>query len=426
MARPGPAGAASHRATGSAEAHLMHIAFVTCELNRGEELYPGGLATYTFNVASGMRERGHPVTVFLSGSRDLTFDFKGLRVVESRPRLPTVLRPLAAFLQRRLPATTERVARSLALRRSIRSTHRQAPIDVIHYSNWKATGLFRLSLPSVLRISSYDPCFDNNPRSLHLDKRLSWLTESICIRRFERIFGPGDHLAAIIERDLRLPRRIDILPTPFRASQTTSGTSFRQPGKHLVVYAGTISRFKGAELLLALIAHYLERHSDTVFLLAGKCGTIDGRSVRADVDALVQSHPDAVLYRPHLERDELMAAFAQSDAVLVTSLVDNFPNTALEAMSRKAIVIASDTASLGTLIEDGRNGFIVRGRDVGHWADRIRETVADLPSDRKAGIRLRMEETLQGFSIAHALDRLEAYYQEAIDIQGSNPTRPKS
>jgi glycosyltransferase involved in cell wall biosynthesis len=426
MSLPGTADAATHRATVPAEEHLMHIAFVTCELNRGEELYPGGLATYTYNVASGMRERGHHVTAFLSGSRDRTFTFKGLRVVESEPRLPTVLRPLATLLRRKLPATTERVARSLALRRSIRHTHRQDPVDVIHYSNWKSTGLFRLSLPSVLRISSYDPCFDNNPGSQHLDKRLSWLTERICIRRFAKVFGPGDHLAAIIERDLRLPRRIDILPTPFRASTTTSGTTFRQPGKHLVVYAGTISRFKGAELLMALVSRYLERYSDTVFLLAGKCGTSDGRSVRADVDALVQSHPDAVLYRPHLGRDELMAAFAQSDAVIVTSLVDNFPNTALEAMSRRAIVIASDTASLGTLIEDGRNGFIVRGRDADHWVDRIRDIVANLPSARKDSLRHRMEETLQGFSIEHALDRLEAYYQEAIDMQGSKAPRHKS
>lgn len=392
----------------------MHIGFVTCELNRGEELYPGGLATYTYHAASGMQQRGHRVTIFLSGSIDRVFEFRSLRVIESAPHAPSWLGPLRRFLNRRFPMTTERIWRSYSLRRSIRGLARKEPLDLLHYSNWKATGLFRVSTPSVLRISSFDPCFDNNPGIRHLDKRLSFYTEQICIRRFRRVFGPGDYLASIIERELKLRNRIDILPTPFQKTAAASGADFRVPGKRLVVYAGTISRFKGAELLFELLRFYLGKYDDTVFLLVGKFGTLCGRSVEGMVGELIRQHPDSVTHRPHLERRELMAAFEQSDAVLVPSLIDNFPNVVLEAMSQQSIVIASDTASLGSLIRDGETGFLVKGRDPEHWADRIRDVLLLSLEGRLKQIRTAMSQAIEAHTMQRALDTLEEYYRQSL------------
>lgn len=392
---------------------LMHIGYVTCELNRGDELYPGGLATYTYHVASGMQERGHRVTIFLSGSHDRIYQFRSLRVIEIAPQAPKWLGPLCGFLNRRFPMTTDRVWRSYSLRKAIRHLAGIEPLDLLHYSNWKATGLFRVSTPSVLRISSFDPCFDNNPGIRHLDKRLSWYTEQLCIRRFRRVFGPGDHLASIIEKHLKLRNHIDILPTPFKETPAAPNADFRTPGKRLVVYAGTISRFKGAELLFDLLSLYLREYDDTVFLLAGKFGTLGGRSLEGMVGELVRHFPNAVTHMPHLERSDLMAAFEQSDAVIVPSLIDNFPNVALEAMSHQAIVIASDTASLGTLIRDGENGYIVKGRDVEHWVHRIR-FVLQLSEDKLHQLRAAMSEAIDVHSMQRSLDTLEEYYSRTL------------
>lgn len=392
----------------------MHIGYVTCELNRGDELYPGGLATYTYHAASGMQDRGHRVTIFLSGARDRSFEFRSLRVIECAPMVPKWLGPLGRFLSRRFPMTTDRVWRSYALRRSIRDLAEKDPLDLLHYSNWKATGLFRVSTPSILRISSFDPSFDNNPGVRHIDKRLSWYTEELCIRRFRRVIGPGDHLASIIEKELKLRRRIHILPTPFRETEASPDADFRQPGKKLVVYAGTISRFKGAELLFELLRIYLRKHDDTVFLLAGKFGTLDGRSVEGIVGELLCQYPDAVTHRPHLARQDLMAAFEQSDAVLVPSLIDNFPNVVLEAMSHHAIVIASDTASLGSLIRDGENGFIVKGRNAEYWVDRLRHVLLHMTEEERRLMRTSMANAIEAHSMQRALDTLEEYYRDAL------------
>jgi glycosyltransferase involved in cell wall biosynthesis len=399
----------------------MHIGYVTCELNRGDELYPGGLATYTFHAASGMQGRGHRVTIFLSGSRDREFEFRSLRVIESAPVAPVWLLPLRKFLNRRFPMTMDRVWRSYALRKSIRSLASKEPLDMLHYSNWKATGLFRVSTPSVLRISSFDPCFDNNPGIRHLDKRLCWYTEELCIRRFRRVFGPGDHLASIIEKELKLRNPIDILPTPFKETPAEPDADFRVPGKWLLVYAGTISRFKGAELLFDLLRRYLRTYDDTVFLLAGKFGTLSGKSVEGVVGELLKEFPGSVTHKPHLGRHELMAAFEQSDAVLVPSLIDNFPNVVLEAMSHQAIVIASDTASLGTLIRDGENGFIVKGRDADHWVERIRDVLLHQSEDRLQRMKASMSASIELHTMQRALDTLEAYYRQSLTTGKSIP-----
>jgi glycosyltransferase involved in cell wall biosynthesis len=392
----------------------MHIGYVTCELNRGDELYPGGLATYTYHVASDMQERGHRVTIFLSGSRDRSYQFRSLRVVESAPHPPKWLGALGKFLSRRFPMTSDRLWRSYSLRKSIQRLAGIEPLDLLHYSNWKATGLFRVTTPSVLRISSFDPCFDNNPTIRHLDKRLSWYTERVCIRRFRRVFGPGDHLASIIERDLNLRNGIDILPTPFKVTPADPDAVFHVPGKRLVVYAGTISRFKGVELLLDLMSLYLREYDDTVFLLAGKFGTLGGRSVEGMVGELIRQYPDNITHRPHLSRSQLMAAFTQADAVLIPSLIDNFPNVALEAMSQHAIVIASDTASLGSLILDGENGFIVKGRDPRQWVERIRYVLLHLSDDSLRQMRTSMSRALESHSMQQALDTLEEYYHRSL------------
>ena len=391
----------------------MHIAFVTPELLRGEQLYPGGLSTYTFNTATVLKSLGHDVTIFLSGASDRDFEFKGLRIIERKPRVPLLLRPVNYLLKPWLSDGLERIWASLTINHTVDKFLSILNIDVVHYTNWKAIGLFRVSHPSILRISSYDLLWDNNPGNRHIGKRfIQWL-EKKSIRRFEEIIGPGDHLAKFIEQDLGLKRPIELLPTPVdiklnnrgdRSIKTNSGS------RKKVLYAGTVSKIKGAELLFDIIRSYLAQYDDTDFIIAGKPGIVNGASCKASLQELSNMFPDRLQYHPHLERSLLDTAYASADLIIIPSLIDNFPNTALEAISNGTFVLASDTASLGTLLKDEINGFVMKGRDSEEWIGRIRSILFDLREEDRDAMCKQMQASLEEHGKEHAIELLVSVY----------------
>ena len=392
----------------------MHIAFITPEFLKEDKLYPGGLSTYIFTAASGLIGRGHRVTVFLSGHQDRELDFQGIRVLERKKRIPERLSFLHNKLSKWIPQSYDRIMSSWSLRKFIREETARDPVDILHYTNWKAIGLFPAEGNSLIRISSYEKLWDNNPSNDHLDKRLTRKIESMSYAKFCHIIGPGDYLARRIVTDLRLSGTVDILPTPFSPSVGMSDRDFRKPGMKLVVYAGTISRIKGAELLFRIIREYLGRHQDTFFLLAGKSGNINGTGCEKELASLSAKFPKHFAHYPHLDRADLMAAFSQADAVLIPSVVDNFPNTALEAISNGAIVIASDTASLGSLIMDGQNGFILEDREPEEWISTIRKVLFGLGPEKIEKMKLSMKDSLLPHETGHAVEELEKYYTRII------------
>lgn len=393
----------------------MHIAFVTPELIKGDTLYPGGLSTYTFNTAKALMQRGHFVTIFLAGTSDRVFDFMGLRVVERRPRIPWFLKPVNMLLSRWLSDGLDRCWSSLTINNTLNEYITKERIDVVHYTNWKAIGLFRVAHPSLLRISSYDTLWDNNPANQHLGKRFVHWLEKKSIRRFEHIIGPGDYLAQHIEKDLRLKHPIELIPTPvsININQTRQPKNTEQVRKK-ILYAGTVSQIKGAELMFALIRQYLGSYQDTEFVVAGKAGVVRGKSCKQELESMAREFTGIFTYHPHLDRSRLQIEYADADLVIIPSLIDNFPNTALEAMSNGTMVLASDTASLGSLLKDGQNGFVMHGRDVKKWIEKIRHILFTLDEDRKNEIRKAMSDSLLEYVPENAIGKLLAEYEKLL------------
>lgn len=388
----------------------MHIAFVTPELLKDGKLYPGGLSTYIFTVSLGLMEKGHRVTVFLSGEKDRDLDFHGISVIERTPKVSYLLSLAEKLLKKRLPISMDRFIRSWSINRVVKAHIDRDEIDILHYTNWKSIGLFRLDRNALLRISSYEKLWDNNPGNVHLDKRLARYLEAVSIKRFRHVIGPGDYIASYIENDLDLPVPIEILPTPVIKYDASCDFNLDVHGKKLVLYAGTVSKIKGSELLFSIIRKYLDAHDDVVFIVVGKCGTSNGHSCSDDIGILTSQYSGSFIYHPNLERSKLMSAFKQADAVLIPSLYDNFPNTALEALWQGAVVIASDTASLGALIRDGHNGFIMKDRDPMHWINRLREVLFSVDASTREKMRMRIRESLSDYEYDTAVSRLEQYY----------------
>jgi glycosyltransferase involved in cell wall biosynthesis len=391
----------------------MHVAFVTPEFLKDRKLYPGGLATYIFVTAKALMDRGASVSVYMLSDRDEVFDFEGIRVVGVLRRIPLLMRPIAKLVSKRAPAAVFAATASWSINSLIRRHRRRQRIDIIQYTNWKSIGLFRLRKGALARISSYERLWDNDPSVDNLDKKLCRWLESTALRRFRVIIGPGEHLASIIERDLKLAEAIRIVPTPVGRLIKPSKRSFREKGRRLVMYAGTLSRIKGVDLLLQTADICLERHADIDFLVVGKIGRSDGKSVKPKLDSMSKSHPGRFIHFEKLEKTDLMAAYSQADLVVIPSLIDNFPNTALEAASQGTLLVASDTASLDSLLTDGENAFVVHSRSPEAWAEAIGKALHLHPNEAEA-MRREMRRRLRVHEPDITVQRLWSVYEDLL------------
>ena len=124
------------------------------------------------------------------------------------------------------------------------------------------------------------------------------------------------------------------------------------------LWAGTFSIRKGA--------HYL--------LEAGRAGpsgrpaTLQVFGAQAIPARLLQPAPEGVAFCGSIPRDQLMAHYAASDALLFPTLCDGFGMVATEAWSRGLPVIMTDRAGASDLLRPGANGLLIRAGD----ADAIR------------------------------------------------------
>lgn len=136
-----------------------------------------------------------------------------------------------------------------------------------------------------------------------------------------------------------------------------------------VLYVGRVSVEKGLDDL----AHAFSGVEGATLLVVG-----DGPYRRE----LEERTGGNVVFKGFLEGGELSAAYASADIFVFPSKTDTFGNVVLEAMASGLPVIVTDRMAPRELVEEGRNGFVVRSRD------EMRERIALLLRD--AALRKRM------------------------------------
>lgn len=79
----------------------------------------------------------------------------------------------------------------------------------------------------------------------------------------------------------------------------------------------------------------------------------------------------AVRHVPRVEQKDLADVYGATDVFLLPTRYDIFGMVLLEAMHFGRAVLTTRNGGSETLIEDGKNGFILDGGDAGAWAGRI-------------------------------------------------------
>ena len=135
----------------------------------------------------------------------------------------------------------------------------------------------------------------------------------------------------------------------------------------VVLFAGRIQPLKGADLAVRCLAEL--DPSVTLVLVGGPSGP-DGESELGRVHALVDdlgvgSRVRFVEPQPH---GRLATFYRAADVCLVPSRAESFGLVALEAAACGTPVVAAGVGGLRSIVDDGRTGFLVRGREPAEYA----------------------------------------------------------
>jgi D-inositol-3-phosphate glycosyltransferase len=145
----------------------------------------------------------------------------------------------------------------------------------------------------------------------------------------------------------------------------------------VMLFVGRIQPLKGLDVAIDALAR-VERQ-DTMLVVVGGPSGAEGELEAAKARALVAQHglEDRVLFVPPQPHHLLSTYYRAADVCVVPSRSESFGLVALEAAACGTPVVAAAVGGLRTLVQHGRTGLLVDGRDPAWFAASIDELLAN-------------------------------------------------
>jgi D-inositol-3-phosphate glycosyltransferase len=163
--------------------------------------------------------------------------------------------------------------------------------------------------------------------------------------------------------------------------------ALRVPERPMVLFVGRIQPLKGADVAVRALGSLARR--DAHLVIVGGASGRDGDRELAKLNQLVASlgldgRVTFVAPQPH---HLLSTWYRAADVVLVPSRSESFGLVALEAAACGIPVVASSVGGLRTLVDHGRTGFLVEGRDPLVYARHVDELLSNPRLANAIGLR---------------------------------------
>ncbi|MBN2070997.1 MAG: glycosyltransferase [Candidatus Krumholzibacteriota bacterium] len=399
----------------------MRIGLVTPEYVTEKRSFDGGLANYLYRLSLSLVKLGHQPVVFTLSDQSgviISDDIEVHRVEAGKISAACRIRGLMSLGRER--QALKLMHQSRLLNDEVSRANGEKKIDIVQYASYRSVGYHRVAaVPGVIRISSYQKLWDRayhgeNIRAKHLSAQR--LEEKTLESAFH-IFGPGRFLAREIEKDIGT--RVRVIETPFilECHEYDASVADAISGEYLLFF-GSIGVLKGAAVIAVILEQLLGNYPHLRFVFAGKDMGIDGRSAEEHLRKMGGRYSDRIVFTGILKHPQLYPVISGAAAVVLPSLIDNFPNSCLEAMAHGKIVIGTRESGFEQLIEDGVNGYLCRRGDSSDLFDTIDE-VLRLPEEKKITIGKAARISVERLHPDRTVTGLVEYYREVIaDFEG--------
>ena len=348
-----------------------------------------------FQAATGLRERGHDVTVISRPDETLErrcgefgVDFVGLRM---------------------------RNQFDLSSARKLRTLIRERDAHVIHVHKGVAHALALAALWS----SPGPALVVNRGVSFPLD---IWNRGKFRTRRVDRVVTVCEQIRGIVIKSAKLPAEkviviyagtdIDLFDPERWDRRAFRGEKNIPADKFLIAQVG-VRDWKGWKDVIDAIADVARSHSEAHLALIGCRDGSEAAVVNDYANARgVREYVTAVEYRT-----DMPSVFASCDLVVDASWAGTgITGTIREAMAMQKPVIATDCGGNGELVSSRDVGWLIPRRDVKALTQAIREAIDD--GERAATVaRNARRHVVRRFSKELRISKLENLYSSILDLR---------
>ncbi|WP_237228580.1 glycosyltransferase family 4 protein [Rubinisphaera sp. JC750] len=351
----------------------MRIALVTPEFPT-EDSYSGGLANYLGRIAPALSEQGHDVHIFTkSHVANEILDYRGVQVHRVIPLWDHKMRldRLDRFVPRSHYAPYQDLKAAWSLHRRWKREHQGQPFDLVQLTNVLAVGWFfrkETSVPVVMRLSSFRPAWDTAAGvTITSSVKARWWMEKKVIQATRHLYAPTRFVARLTE-DNYGTGHVRVIETPFYQEEPELDPTLYEQycrGRRYILFFGRKTQMKGVHLLAAALPAVMKQHPQMHAVFVGSSATApDGSTMDDYIRNVTREVADRVTILESVRHDKLYPLIQNAELIALPSLMDNLPNTCLEAMAHGRVVVATTGSCFEQLIEDGKSGVLVAPNDV--------------------------------------------------------------
>ena len=383
----------------------MYIIFVTAFFAANKNVPLAGMPTYLYKMSKYLSERGHIVEIVAGAGFNKRWTYKGITVHNCAT--PQELEGNVFSISRKI------LQRDLVFQKKLRKLDKNRKIDIVQYAGWSGVGcLHSLKCPGILRLSTYS-CVQHKESEIFHNVECYSFWERMAGRRVNGILSPSKVLGEQFGRDIH--KKVFIMETPYDSHVEEDNSLFedRLLGKEYVLFYGQASKEKGFEVIQGMMFEFLEKNKSAYFVVAGwNAPQADGDSINVLRNKL-EKNAERFIYLGPINQSFLFPIIRKAKCVLIPSLIDNLPNSCIEALYLGQIVVGTYGTSLEQLVQNDVNGLLVAPGDSNELLMAVNQAFNLSMCERQRLIE-NGKRLLGKYSPEHAVRKLERYYARAI------------
>ncbi|MFN4026769.1 MAG: glycosyltransferase family 4 protein [Flavobacterium sp.] len=379
----------------------MKIGFLTPEFPYPEMGASGGIGTSIYNLAKGLTELGHEVSVIIYGQKTdevVVKDKLTFYKVKNRK-----LKGFSRFLTQK------------KLQKLLNTLVKENQLDLVEAPDWTGiTAAVKPNCPVVIRLNGSDTYF------CHLDQRpvkfLNRIQEQLALRNADGLLSVSRYTAEVTQQLFGIKRQFEIIPNSIDLGKFQKDEKIaEQP--NTILYFGTLIRKKGLLELPLIFNEVVKQNPEAKLILIGRDASdvISGNASTWHLMKPLFSKEAGknVTYLGSVPYAEMTQHINAATVCVFPTFAEALPVSWIEAMAMQKAIVASSIGWAPEVIDDAANGFLVHPQSHQLYADKIVALLNDASLRTEFGLKAR-QKVSQKFSIEVVAKQSVAYYQKLL------------